>query len=382
MADLRQITSRGIYVDTSTGSRKGPALALKAGDRLTADIIEKRDGGFYRIRLQGKALEARSNLVLEPGDQVRVEVGQVSPRIILTPVVHDHPGVAARAALVRDALLANDNMGPLYDSLRRSLLGLSDGAVSAVGNRDVARIRALLQSVVLKEGASYENIRNALNHGGLFFESKVTSLLLSERPVQAGLQQVLRDDLKATIIGLALRLQELSGSQPPGAVKDELGQLREVVAAYTRSIDAKEIINHLLSLNGRPFHFEIPLAFGEETRTVDLYYEQLRQQSAKGEGKGQGGCRVVLLLDFPRMGRVSADLVVRSRTIDCRFMTEAKALADMIAANLSRLSAGLQVAGFTVGSLRADWGSKEDVSRVEMEEDEFLDALRLIDLRV
>ena len=382
MADLRNITSRGIYLDPSAGSRKEPALALTAGDRLTADIIEKLDGGFYRIRLQGRTLDARSSLVLEPGEQVRVEVGQVSPRIILTPVGRDHATVSGRAALVREALLANDKVGPLYDSLLRSLLSLSDGAASAVGKGEADRIRALLEGVVLQEGASYEKIRNALIDGGLFFESKVKSILLSARPVRGGLQQVLRDDLKGTIMGLALRLQELSQSLPPGAVKDELGQLREALAAYTRSLEAKEIINHLFSLNGRPFHFEIPLAFGEQTRTVDFYYEQLHQQSGRGEGKGKGGCRVVLLLDLPDMGRISADLVLRSGTIDCRFMTEAKALAEMIAANLSRLSAALEAAGFTVGSLRADWGRKEAVVRVEMEEEKFLDALRLIDLRV
>lgn len=381
MADLGQMTSNGIYLVPSPGSRNRPTLTLKAGDRLMADIIAKLEDGLYQIQLRGKTLQARSNLVFKPGDRVQVEVGQVSPGIILTPVTEDRSRTSARAALVRAALLANDKMGRLYNALRESLFGLSEGAASAAGTGDIARIRELLKGVVLEEGSKAEKIRDALNHGGLFFESKVKALLLSGRRVQGGLQGILRDDLKGNIMGLALRLQELTEHLSPGTVKDDLARLGEAIADYTRSVEAKEVINHLLSLNGRPFHFEIPLMIGEHIETLELYYEQLQHQSGKGERRGSRGYRVVLILDFPRGGRVTADLVLWSRSIDCRFMTEAKPLADLISANLPRLSAGLQAAGLTVSSLRADWGTKEAASRVETEEERFIDALRLIDLQ-
>ena len=96
------------------------------------------------------------------------------------------------------------------------------------------------------------------------------------------------EDLKGNIMALALRLQKLSETLAPGAVKEELGRLREAVADYTRSMNAKEVMNHLLSLNGRPFHFEVPLAFGGQTRTLDLYYEQLQQQTGKAQERGSG----------------------------------------------------------------------------------------------
>ncbi|MDX1764214.1 MAG: flagellar hook-length control protein FliK [bacterium] len=382
MTDLGKIHAQKIYLDPSSGRGKGPALAVKPGDRFTAYIMERLESGLYRLRLQGTVLDARSNLKLAPGDRVPVVVSQVSPGIILTPVTDDQTNIAARAALVREALLANGKLGPIYDAVQRSLLSLSGEAASAVGKGEIPRLIEFLKRFVLHHGEKPRAIRNALNDGGLFFESKVKSLLLSGSPVQTGLQRLLGEDLKGNMMGLALRLQELSETLPPGAVKEELVRLGEAVADYTRSMNAKEVMNHLLALNGRPFHFEVPLAFGDQTRTLDLYYQQLQRQPGKGAGKGKGGYRLILLLEVPTMGRISADLLLRSKDIDCWFMTEGKAFADLIAANLPRLSAILQEAGFNVGTLRSDWGSREIVCRAAVAEEEFVDALRLIDLKV
>jgi hypothetical protein len=340
------------------------------------------DGRHYRIRLQGKGVEAESQLALNPGDRVIVRVEQVSPRVVLTPVTEKTGMNAVRHALLREALSRQEPLGQLFKALKESLYGLSDRASSAIGQSEITRIREHVDALLLREEMGGQGLRNALGRGGLFLESRIGALLLSRRGIRSGLEELLTQDFKGSLMRLSLRLRDLLEGRDMAPGKRELTELQDAARAYIKLLEAKTVINHLLLLNGKPFHFQIPFAAGEKIGTLDLFYEPFQGGSGGGRRSKDGGLRMVLLMDFPRTGMISADLLLRHRKIDCRFMVETKELYEFVTSRLAGLQQALQRAGFVVGVLRSEWDRQEKICQMQAEEKKFLDRVRLVDLKV
>ncbi|MEE4380822.1 MAG: flagellar hook-length control protein FliK [Pseudomonadales bacterium] len=186
--------------------------ALRPGQRVDARVLEVLSSGTARLALAGTEVLANGRVPLQPGQQLSLSVVRLEPVLelrVARPAAPPDP----RAEVLRVAL---PRQAPLADTLRSAAEALRELPVprdprSALGELRSALGR-LLDRAVPPERLDAAGVRRALASSGLFLEA---GLAARGRP-DAG-------DLKAALLGLAVRIGAAQGAAPAASTTAAAG---------------------------------------------------------------------------------------------------------------------------------------------------------------
>ncbi|MEE8468187.1 MAG: hypothetical protein V3T22_07015 [Planctomycetota bacterium] len=253
-------------------SQANLSAALQEGRVLTAQVLERSDGGTLMLGIGGQRVPAEGGPELEAGDRFLARVerhgGQLTLRPISAGAVGDEMALlrAVRGLLGQERPLAA-RLGDLAAALRTEL------AQPAAGERADPRLAHLLARVeaqVLGSGADGESLRRLLTAGGLSYEATLAAAAaeLGADNISAALRALV-DQLLSMLRGLGLQTE--SGTQ----------------SIMTRALQAA-----LRTLGGEPLSGALDPAslaqLGERLRAVLL---------ANLRGAGPAGVRLAAVLE-------------------------------------------------------------------------------------
>ncbi len=99
----------------------------------------------------------------------------------------------------------------------------------------------------------------------------------------------------------------------------DAGPVREAMARALAGLDLEELLNAARREAGEPRHFSLPLPDGALWTTAHMLLVHREGRDAEGrQGGGEESFRVVLGVEFSRLGKVRADLLVRQDAIAAR----------------------------------------------------------------
>jgi hypothetical protein len=248
-------------------------VQLRPGDFVFLEVIKRLADGKWAVRIEGKALTARSELPLYPGQRLRAQVAA-------------SPGRLAQGRLV--LRLSETPADPVQSLLRQQ--GLKQDAVAA----EIAG--ALLRGGVPARSETVQQARRLLAKTRLDPKRAARLVALAaEKKLDLG-----SPGLAAVIETLSYGDQERGrrryrGRQMPGEAPELAGTLRAVVEQAQPSEDnALQLFNHLKGEQAAwvivPYDFTYPPS-GRIYGTIRLRFDPSRRRtdrvvlSARSEGK-------------------------------------------------------------------------------------------------
>lgn len=335
-------------------ARNAPAMvqAWQAGQIIEARVAKVGPGqGTVLLQLPQGEVEARSDLMLQPGDRLRLMAEPRDGVWLLRMLPNPTAGQPVAAAL-RQALPRQLPLGPALSSLLNA--AADPGSPLPAGLRQAIALLAGSLSPP-QQLATSEGLRRALLDSGLFLESK-----LAQTPPGA-----VEKDLKAQLLRLLARLDKAGGGSPDGddgttgapekGGLQELGDLLRQLTRQTEGAVARIQWQQLRALPEQtgqetPLVIEIPVQKGKETETLTLRFE--REGGGDTEGR-EKSWSVRLDLSDARHGAIRAVVRFAAGLVSTRFFAERPATADLFRNHLPALSERLQAAGLAVGSVDA-----------------------------
>lgn len=145
---------------------------------------------------------------------------------------------------------------------------------------------------------------------------------LAEGQLDPALRSVLEGDLKGRLLRALSELPE--------------GPVREAVARTVAGIEAEQLLNLARREFGEALHWSLPVPDHGRWATAHFLYQ-------RGEGGGEGadpesGTRLVVGVDFSRLGPVRADILSKAGRLTVKLSVAQAALAQRLRSDLGELS--------------------------------------------
>jgi hypothetical protein len=319
---------------------------VEVGDPLTGRMVKRLAGSRMLMRFRGAELVTKTNLPLSEGDVVKGIVQAKGPPLVLK-IVEDEAGLMMRT-VARFRSLASHWLPFVKDHPIFS-------ALQTLGSENAEWMQSLtrwLDRSILGDGVSFhpERVREALIQGGILYESKLIRWITGggRGHFQAG-----DTDLK----GLTLRLLDQLQSQKKGlngGVKASV----EVLESLIGKIELFQTANLLARQQGFGAIFQIPLRFGGDQRTADLFLK------VPDQGKQtEKGLHILLLLDLGDLGRFQIDARVSQRQVTAAVGVDRRPTMALVESMIGDLKQGLENQGLAV--LKIDCFLAEEPVRTE-----------------
>ncbi|MBI5451618.1 MAG: flagellar hook-length control protein FliK [Gammaproteobacteria bacterium] len=321
---------------------RGPTLSLHdlhVGQLLLARVIEASSPYNATLDLAGQRLAAQSNVELQAGQTLRLQVmsdGDPPQLRILPPPADD---VSAMLDALRMALPKQHPLAEVLPSLLALLRGGGDAA-ARLTPQQAALIEAFVKGLPdSRQAGTAEGLRRLLQGSGLFLESSLA----------AGHQQPGLHDLKAQLLQLQALLSQLARAAPDDA-RAQL--LQQHSAAALARIEVQQL-QALLNDGATHLNLELPLRYGDQLETIqfDLRREQARDRS------GEQIWHVRLKFDLPELGVIESRVMVRGTTVGTTFRSERPETRELFESHLEQLGQALVADGLHPAYLSSDLGT-------------------------
>jgi len=338
-----------IYPDPRT--LESATTVLKPGDRLTGRVAEIKSNGKVLIDFGRLRVLADTDLILHPGEKIRVRVEEIGEQIKLKQLLPAQPEVGTTKSLP-------DLPGRLLDRLYLHLPASIDHAVQtdgrAVGEeRMPIPVRQALLSIRNFLQPPLETIRSAeiamllkslVEHSGYFFEKRMERFLgQQDRNVQSradssgsktmGIRQVLNSDLKSNLLILKNFLDD-----PSGRSLSAFPELEDLKSSFDRLLAGIQRQQH--HFRTHPLDSEMPPAFTvffhlKKTRQKGMLKVFMGKRTKKG---GEAGTRISVLLSMDRIGEIQSDLFLLEKSLQVTFHVEDEKVKRQLEKVMDRFS--------------------------------------------
>jgi Flagellar hook-length control protein FliK len=347
------------------------ALTLAIGQEFTARIVRIETEGQLLLSLGGKRFYARTELPLQEGQEIRLQVAQTGPPIELRlvperidPSVQDVQ-LAALLVALRQGSKTGEALGP--ERFLQELQQLIRNRGTELNETQRTQLEKLLLPLAVgpRSEETAVALRNLLENSGLFFEAKLRVLLETLKRTPDSALKDLSADLKTLLgrIGKALEMTEpLSNSID----KSLIYQQRTILSEQLLSRQAEVAWQWL---KDGSFLAEFPLLFfSEPARARVRFFARSNKPSARDQHSPYS---VDIFLDLPQVGRMEAWAQWLDGQIEVRLYVETPKIQQEFTAQLTSLVEALEKAGFErvnpevrtdpVRLYRADWQNPEPV---------------------
>ena len=326
------------------------------------------------VSIRGAQVQALTDLPLQPGQRIALEVDTVAPQLVMRVVDKTRPHDAA-AAPQHGRLISTLNTAQLVGSRAALQQPLSN----LVGDDVAATIKPAVATYQLSELRNPTVLREAVARSGVAYERHLSDLATTTTNQRspnrwlAGLQagaspmrgldtpsaadiaplQRLQTDTKAQLLRQLAESRQLqrTSSAPSAHVAPLSGAELELGGAAQAEIKALESglarieLNQLLSLHDQagvrhPLRVEIPIVVDGEVRDLRLELDtEAEPDGDDTDGQSQQQTRVARVrLDLPSLGLVGAELRLREDALWVSMWAQqpsAQALLEERAVNLS-----------------------------------------------
>ena len=328
----------------------------QVGQVLNAVVADKLPSGEMVLKVGAERVTASTDIPLQPGARLLLEVKQVQPQITFrvlsaggAPYVAAPDAMAEAIKLQRQAgttQVPKDGLAPLFSLLR----ALGGGSLQALG-LDRAIVKQLQGGVKSSDELTKPDaLIKAIQGNGTFHES----LLAHGAGSMAGLAA---DDLKGQLMRALFRVRaNLEDSDKLELQAEHVGLLETLRSALESGL---KIItdNQLGSVPAehtqlpQQWCFDIPFRFGEEVYSIGIQIFEDGAHSAAGEGALSKTWAAHISLNMPGLGatEITVKLVGERISVDLAG-SEQETLALFLRSQQS-LTAGLESRGLKLDRL-------------------------------
>ena len=328
----------------------------QVGQVLNAVVADKLPSGEMVLKVGAERVTASTDIPLQPGSRLLLEVKQVQPQITFrvlsaggAPYVAAPEAMADAIKLQRQAgaaQLPKDGLAPLFSLLR----ALGGGSLQALG-LDRTIVKQLQGSVKSSDELTRpETLIKALQGNGTLHES----LLAHGAGTMARLAA---DDLKGQLMRAVFKVRaNLEDSDKLGLEAEQVGLLETLRSALENGL--KRITdNQLGSVPAeqtqlpQQWFFDIPFRLGEEVHNIGIQISEDDGSSAAGEGAVSKAWAAHISLNMPGLGatEITVKLVGDKLSVDL-IGSEQDTLALFLRSQQS-LTAGLESRGLKLDRL-------------------------------
>ena len=328
----------------------------QVGQVLNAVVADKLPSGEMVLKVGAERVTASTDIPLQPGSRLLLEVKQVQPQITFrvlsaggAPYVAPSEAMADAIKLQRQAGAAQvpkDGLAPLFSLLR----ALGGGSLQALG-LDRGIVKQLQGGVKSSDELTKPDaLIKAIQGNGTFHES----LLAHGAGSMAGLAA---DDLKGQLMRALFRVRaNLEDSDKPELQAEQVGLLETLRSALESGL--KMITDNQLgsvpaeqTQMPQQWCFDIPFRFGEEVYNIGIQIFKDGAGSAAGEGDVSKTWAAHISLNMPGLGatEISVKLVGERISVDLTG-SEQDTLALFLRSQQS-LTAGLESRGLKLDRL-------------------------------
>ena len=328
------------------------------------------------IECRGSKVIAETDFDLQPGETRLVRVAGLSPRVTLRLILEETQ-VPARVISMLKASFSN-RQTPWGSPIDDLLTGLE--SVPRLRNSTLL-IRSLLAEIIPgdKEVGSVNYIKNFIAHSGLYYESRLGKLLLSNAPPDI-LNDFFSKDLKGLLLKVYADLNEMGGSNAALGGTDQAALEKfKSLRSFIKNIEFNQLVNCLRNEEDEPLFFQIPLPLKEGIETLKLYFYGKKRGGTKAK-KGDN-FHLTFLLNLTGMGNFKIDVKLARKVIGLTLEVEKRSTLNLVERLLPELEGRLKNRGYQVMKAQGKLMSKQSGPNLPNEE-LFLSKFRMVDFTV
>lgn len=292
----------------------------RVGQTLSALVSSRMPSGQILLSIGGRSFVTSQDIPVQPGTNVRFEVQQLEPRLVLK-------------LLDRNSYGSLNTNGTSVTADRTSNLGLSQfiRILSSIVNRSIevptpnlGEARALLnQSALTATSINAQTVQSALLLSGIFTEAlwaanRIDLAVRSSKTVILSLRER---------ITLALRSKSLTPAE-----RESLSKLLEHIDSVVSSITNRQILSIPQEAGNQKWAAAIPLQWGGDFLEIDV--EIKREVSQHDENETIWS--FAFSLELNRLGVVTARIYLLGEQLRIEFE-----VSEAVSSELSRASSAL-----------------------------------------
>ena len=328
----------------------------QVGQVLNAVVADKLPSGEMVLKVGAERVTASTDIPLQPGSRLLLEVKQVQPQITFrvlsaggAPYVAPPEAVADAIKLQRQAGAAQvpkDGLAPLFSLLR----ALGGGSLQALG-LDRGIVKQLQGGVKSSDELTKPDVLiKAIQGNGTFHES-----LLAHGA--GNMARLASDDLKGQLMRAVFKVRaNLEDSDKLGLEGEQVGLLeilRSALESGLKTITDNQLGSVPAEQTQLPqqWCFDIPFRLGEEVHNIGIQIFEDGADSVAGEGAVSKTWAAHISLNMPGLGatEISVKLVGERISVDLTG-SEQDTLALFLRSQQS-LTAGLESRGLKLDRL-------------------------------
>lgn len=342
--------------------QKNFGLWLKSwqvGQVLQALVTDKTPSGDLILRIAGHQVTATADIPVQKGAQLSLEISRLDPvptlKVINTPVplsTHSNSAMAGQLQLLVP------RQGDVIEPFRL-LFNTAQGVniLSLLGFRPTEQTQIQRLAVDARQLSDPKLLKEALNQSGLFLEAHLKQLLLMGGVLPRG-------DLKAELLRILSRVklqQETVGSSSGSMDLDGLFELQnKLEGALARITLAQMQAGEARETGGYRWAFELPVKINDDYQTLFISIDS--DESQLSEDEKPRGWRVLLGMEFPKIGHVEAELFFSGKKLSVVTYAASPDTFKLMDDQIELLRSSLESRGLETGTILCRRGSAEGVS--------------------
>ncbi len=334
------ISSPDLFVLKEIGKEIASPV-FKENQLVSAKVLHLLPQGKAQLLINGQQVVAKTNLLLNPGEELQLKVVQQKDSVLLK-LLEPVPPVGTKQLVSLIRFLSKNNELP------------------DIASTKIPDLTKILQETALKSSERDDSfLPRLIENNGLLLEKKIASLLnvSSQEAVKSSLDQLSKQDLK----GALLKQLSMEGTGGEGGQKTDVqtSSVQKMVLGFLDTLENFQLLNTRTSESGR-YLMPFPVFTGS-----DLSFGQLLIDTGdrkEGENKeNRKMIRISFLLKMTSMGSVRADFSILKKAISGRFLLENDEVCNYVKSMIPQLKTRLEQVEYAVGNVECFTAAPEEI---------------------
>jgi len=312
-------------ISLQAGERSLSLLGLSRNELVDGKVLKSLSPEKALLSIKGSIVTAKTSVPLKQGGILSLKVQEESPVPILKLLGiksgdSNAPNIPALFSAIEENLWKS-----VYDALGQ------DGQPKETSSHLRALMSDLSMRLFLRQSPAL--LGEFIDMSGITWEAKLRKRLITRSTGGDDVIKMLKEDVK----GLASQLL---------ALKPEKADLLERLVS---TIDNIQLLNHRMLRQSGQIFLPIPLQFPDGLFSVGQLLIQLPENKSDRQGrekKEKDRYSITFLLELSHLGRLRADLTVRGKEIQGKFLLTQKEAKLLIERSIPLFVTKMQEKGF------------------------------------
>lgn len=335
-------------LDSARLESPSPLRQLQVGQLLQAKVLAQLQPGLIRLQIATTELLARTQVTLEPGTRLELEVVKGHPlpelRVLREPTAREQQQQTVRSAIARQ-------LPPT--EVRQTLGELRTEVQTPRQSEGIRQFAAILQNAGVKlNQLNPAQLQRAVNQSGLFHEARLAGTMPPD-PGDAKTQllqllNLLRGDIPANQKG---QQPQPTGPEQTPPLRESggdtlLNRLMRLVEASVSRIQLQQAAALPVEEGARQaWQLDLPIQLPNETHEAML---RIEREAADKDSDGSATWAVNLAFQFDTIGTLQTRLALAGDRVSATFWCEHSSTQQTIEQRLPRLKEAFEAQGLEV----------------------------------